>query len=110
MDPSSIVFASFLLVVSVVLSIIQIRTWKADSTADDERSLDFARRKYRRRMQANVMIGITGAAILIGLLLPARPMLTLIYWAAVGAWAIWIALLAIADMLDTRRHVADLQR
>jgi sterol desaturase/sphingolipid hydroxylase (fatty acid hydroxylase superfamily) len=94
---------------SVVLAIGHVRAWRrARSTETDKSELSYLRRKFRRRMQVSLMIAATGIAILVGSFLPAEPMLWSVYWLAVMLWVVWIAILAAADMVDSRTHYGDL--
>ncbi len=111
MDFTTIAFSGFLIVLSAGLCVGHWRGWQGDQNLKpDERTLDYAQRKYRRRMQASVMIGVTGIAILIGEALPPRPLLLTFYWIAIVAWVVWIAVLACADMLATNFHYQDVQQ
>ena len=65
---SSIVFSIFLIVVSAVLSAVQLRSWRAAGRRElNERDRRFLGRQFRRRIQIDVMIGVVGVAILGGL-------------------------------------------
>jgi hypothetical protein len=55
-------------------------------------------------MQASLMIGATGLAIMVGNWLPADPLVYVVYWAGVILWVAWIALLALADGVATQHH------
>jgi sterol desaturase/sphingolipid hydroxylase (fatty acid hydroxylase superfamily) len=69
-----------------------------------ERERNFRRRQFRRRVQTSAMIGLLGAAILVGqLLMDAAPFwkFKVIYWIGVLVLVLWIVLLAIADMAAT---------
>jgi hypothetical protein len=110
MDATTLIFGLFLLVISTVLVFAHLRVWRAEQSfpeADEYR--EFAWRKFRRRMQASIMIGIAGVAILASAWLPDKPLVQLTYWAAVVILVAWIALLACADLLATRHYFGQAQ-
>jgi heme exporter protein D len=110
MDLATLAFSGFLLLLALGLGLSHVRAWRADRDGDDQApEYSYARRKFRRRMQVSVMVGVTGAAILIGQLFT-DPRVVGIYWIAVMVWVIWIVTLAVADLLDTRRFLEDLHR
>jgi hypothetical protein len=105
MDPITLVFCLFLWGVSAALICVHLRTWRQEALAGGDDLLgQYAWRKFRRRMQASIMIGIAGVAIFVGQWLPQRPVFYLVYWAGVVLWVIWIALLAMADFVATQHH------
>ncbi len=109
MDATTLVFSVSLLLLSVVLAIGHVRAWRdARSRITDKNELAYARRKFRRRMQVGFMIAAAGVAILAGSFLPAEPMLWSVYWIAVMLWVVWIAILAAADIVDSRTHYGEL--
>ena len=64
----SIVFSIFLIVVSAVLSSVQLRSWRAACRRElNDRDRRFYSRQFRRRIQIDVMIGVVGVAVLGGL-------------------------------------------
>lgn len=106
---SSLAFACFLVALSVVLTLQHIRAWRtADAAEVDPRQVEYARRQYRRRMQASVMIGLIGAAVGGGIWI-SNPVTTLLYWSGVFFAAVWVALLALLDFLSIRVHYGALQ-
>ena len=105
---SSILFALFLGVASAGLIAWHIRAWKRlQSTEIDARELNFRRRQFRRRIQTSAMLGILGVAIFVGQLLmtgmPSR-LLLIAYWCGVLALVLWLAILALADVVATSFH------
>ncbi|MGB6044213.1 MAG: hypothetical protein WBF93_13725 [Pirellulales bacterium] len=111
MDPITVVFALFLSAVSAALVYSHLHGWRREKTLEgDEADRAFHRRKFRRRMQASVMIGLTGLAILGSYLLPDDPVVRVVYWALVVLWVVWISLLAMADVVASHFHFARLRR
>jgi len=111
MDLITIAFSIFLVAVSIVLTGSHILARRAE--LPDDRSTpqgNFAWRRFRRRMQASIMIGLTGLAILFSGWLPPDPMVHTVYWISVLLWVGWIVLLAMADILATRRYFDQVQR
>ena len=101
---SSILVALVLCISSAGLMAWHIRAWKRLQHAKiDLRELEFRRRQYRRRMQTSAMLGVLGVAIFIGQLLMNRvtTRLLVIYWSGVLVLVLWMALLALADMVAT---------
>ena len=68
--------------------------------------LDFALRQYRRRMQASAMMLLIGAAILVSPWIVHDGLASVLYWLAVLLVLLWMAALALADMLATQFHFA----
>ncbi|NIL96213.1 MAG: hypothetical protein GTO53_02665 [Planctomycetales bacterium] len=107
MDIGTLSFALFLVAISAGLVIAHLHSWRGERAKDQTpggHEAVYAWRKFRRRMQASLMIGLTGVAIVVGNWLPADPLLYGIYWAAVILAVFWIVLLALADLIHTRRH------
>jgi hypothetical protein len=102
---SSYLVAGLLIVSSAVLVVWHSRSWqrlREGNLSDRER--DFWRRQYRRRMQTSAMLGVLGAAILVGqLLMPVvhASWFLLVFWGGVLVLVLWIVLLALADMVAT---------
>ncbi len=104
----AIVSALFLLV-AVGLLMSHMRAWRAYQREDlDAEELDYRRRQYRRRMQTSAILGGLAIAMYVGgTLLTFRltsPMFTLLFWGIFLLVLIWVAVLAAADMVATRRH------
>ncbi|NIP87051.1 MAG: hypothetical protein GTO03_16410 [Planctomycetales bacterium] len=107
MDVGTLSFALFLIAISVGLVGGHVYTWRGERSpgqASADPRGNYARRKFRRRMQASLMIGITGIAIAASASLPNDPVVHTIYWAGVILWVVWIALLALADVVATQQH------
>ena len=84
------------------------RSWRAaqDDTAMPERERRFALSQYRRRMQASGIIGVLGAAIGIGPIVPREPWTMAIYLLALVGSCACIMVLAAIDAWATRQHFA----
>jgi hypothetical protein len=92
---------------SAVLMAWHLRVWRGvQQDVPESRERDFRRRQFRRRMQTSAMLGALGAAIIVGQLLMSIESKTflVVYWGGVLALALWMALLAIADMVATGFH------
>ena len=87
------------------------RSWRkaaADtSISDSERR--YALSQYRRRMQASSIIGVLGAAIAIGPIVPRRPWPMMIYLISISGACLAITLLAAIDAWATRQYFARLR-
>ena len=74
---------------------------------------DFRRRQLRRRSQSSAMLGLVGIGMLIGRLLivwRAPPLVVVVFWVGVMALVVWLALLAVADIVSTRLHFSRLRQ
>jgi len=69
----------------------------------------FARSQYRRRTQASGIIGVLGAAIGIGPLVPHEPLPITLYLAAISLACLAIMLLAAIDAWATRQNFVRLR-
>ncbi len=99
-----------LIALSGVLLDMHRRSWRIERDAtisDGERR--FARSQYRRRTQASGIIGVLGAAIGVGPLIPARPWPMAIYVAGLGAACLAIMLLAAIDAWASRQYFVRLR-
>jgi hypothetical protein len=86
------------------------RSWY---TAERDESLSarerrYALSQYRRRMQASGIIGVIGAAIGIGPLIPHRPWPIALYLATLAGPCLGLIVLAAMDAWATRQHFARL--
>jgi hypothetical protein len=78
----------------------------------DPEEVDFRRRQARRRIQTSAMLGLVGIGMLIGRLLivwRAPPTLILLFWGGVVLLVLWLAVLAVADMVATRYYFSRLR-
>ena len=105
---SSTLVALILCLSAAALIFWHIRTWRAlQSEPLGPRERDFRRRQYRRRMQTSAMLGVLGAAIFVGQLLMLwihSRLFFAIYWGGVLLLVLWMALLALADIVATQFH------
>jgi MFS family permease len=106
---SVVLVAVVLLLTAGAMMVSHVRAWRAffrDEALDAE-EFDYRRRQYRRRMQTSAMLGILGAAILIGYLLTIwlrSPAFTVIFWIGVILLLFWTCLLALVDIWATKHH------
>jgi hypothetical protein len=87
------------------------RSWQAaqrDATLS-ERDLRFARAQYRRRNQASGIIGVLGATIGVGPLVPPQPWPMVLYVGSLAGACLCIVLLAGLDAWATRQNFARLR-
>jgi hypothetical protein len=87
------------------------RSWVA-AQADaklSERDLRFARAQYLRRRQASGMIGLLGAAVGLGPLVPHEPWPMVLYVAAMAGACGCMLVLAALDVFATRQNLARLR-
>jgi len=106
----SILFGLFLIAIAALMLKRNKTAWLA-AQADglEEREHDFLYRQYRRRMQANWMVAIVGAAIALGVWVT-EPLVAAAYWLGVVLVVGWMALLAVADLVTTRMYYGRLHR
>jgi hypothetical protein len=87
------------------------RGWRSvqqdETLSDTDRR--FARSQYRRRTQASGIIGVLGAAIGVGPLIPPRPWPMAIYVSSLGGACVAITLLAAIDAWASRQNFVRLQ-
>jgi UDP-N-acetylmuramyl pentapeptide phosphotransferase/UDP-N-acetylglucosamine-1-phosphate transferase len=113
--------ALLLLIASVVAIRWHRRTWVYQRQRPDlpEEHRAFHHRQYRRRMQLSSMLGVAGLAVFVGTVLlspKGTPRLFILWWCGTLLLLLWIALLALADLLAIRnftrrdfQHIADQQ-
>ena len=87
------------------------RAWRMaeQDTAKSERDRRFHLSQYRRRMQASGIIGVLGAAIGIGPLVPREPWPMVIYLTTLSGACACIMVLAALDAWATRQYYARLR-
>ena len=111
MEFESVVFGGVLILVSAGLTACHLTARRrGDESGQSEKQLAYARGRFRRRMQASLMIGLAGVAIVIGQWIPQTPEIYLFYWLSVAGLVLWIVALALADMLATRIHYSRIRR
>jgi len=87
------------------------RSWRAaqDDRSLASRDLRFAQSQYRRRTQASAIIGVLGAAIGVGPLVPLEPWPLILYTGSLTGACLCILLLAAIDAWATRQNYARLR-
>ena len=113
---SSVVTALLLVLVAAWLMNSHARTWQRVWRRRKElepNELDYRRRQFRRRVQTSAIVGLIGIGILAAQLislLPVSRVLVVIVWGVVMLLAIWLGLLAVADMIATRHYFRRLKQ
>lgn len=105
--------AAALVAASAGLIAWNVREWRAAAAGGGERGeLDFRRRQFRRRVQTSGLLGVLGLLILGGQWIAAEraPNLFVFYWVGVAVLTLWMALLALGDLLATRLYAGRQQR
>ena len=109
-----VVFAVLLLVAAAALMAAHVRSWRSTrEQALPPRDRDYYRIRYRRRMQTSGMLGTLAVMLFAGNWVTTPP---LGRWVVIGYWGValllvlWVALLAIFDILSTRFHFARARR
>jgi ABC-type xylose transport system permease subunit len=100
----------FLLLCAAGLMALHVRAWRRCQRQQlAARELDYRRRQFRRRMQTSALLGVLAAAIFLGSLITGPPLVMLAFWGAALLVAIWVLLLAAADVVATRFHFGRLR-
>ena len=105
-----------IVIAGVLLMRSHYRSWsqQQEDPELDERQRRHLQRRYRRRMQASGLLTLIGIMIPIGdieSVFGDQPVLFAVYWFAVIALVMWVALLALGDLAATRAHSqVDLRR
>lgn len=96
---------------SGILLDLHRRSWRAAQQDGSltQGDLRFARSQYRRRFQASGIIGVLGAAIGVGPLVPHEPLPITLYLAAISAACLAIMVIAALDAWATRQNLARMQ-
>ncbi len=106
----SLIFGSFLIVLSIALVVSH---WVARSSHEtaalDPHERTYRRVQFRRRMQASVLIGAVGLAIIGGLWVDEPPGEAL-YWCGVLSAVVWIIFLAGSDAASTQSFFREFQK
>ena len=78
----------------------------------DDAERDYHRRQFRRRMQSSGMLGVLAVGIFLGQWIAevARPAIVFIFWGGVALVVVWVALLAVADIVATKHHYGRLRQ
>lgn len=101
-----------LLLISAVLVTFDIRTYqRRRDAAESEDARGAAWKRFRRRVQASSGIGLVGILLLVGALIDARsyPLAAACIWFAAILVTFWIVLIALLDLMTSRRQLADLK-
>jgi hypothetical protein len=112
---SSVLIGLVLLVAAGWLTSSHLRTWRTVQQHREQlepKEFDYRRRQFRRRMQTTAMLGLLGLGILAAQLvsvLPVRPQVIVICWGVVMLLAVWLGLLAVADLVSTRYYFGRLK-
>jgi hypothetical protein len=94
------------------LMVRQSRQWRSEQAADlDAGEVRYHRNRHRRRMQSSAMLMLAGIAMYAGQLIGRdRPTLYVFFWCGLALLVMWIIVLALADIVSTRLHIARLMR
>jgi hypothetical protein len=110
---SSALVSSLLVACAAGLMVWHVGAWRAAGRGQwDAAEHDYRRRQFRRRMQTSAMLGVAGAAIFVGqLLVPwaGSALFTVLFWGGTVLLLLWIALLAVADIVATKYHFGRLR-
>lgn len=97
-----------LLFVATILVVMHVRAWRvADHGGLGAAEREFHERRYRRRLQSSLMLGVIGLLVLGDLWLDVifqDAWARLLYWSGVGLLLLWLLLLAASDWLASRQH------
>jgi hypothetical protein len=110
-DPITSIFGGCVILLGLLLQVPHRTAWLLQQTefANDPRELKFYASRYRRRRQTSGLITLVGSMIALADLPivwnQAGPLLATILWGAIGCICLWIALLALGDLMTTRAHV-----
>ena len=100
----NLIFATVLFAIAALLMLQHEWTWrKIQRTERDSREVDFARRQYRRRLQASGLIGVVAVAIAVSGWVE-QAWQVLFYWIGVALVVVWILLLGLVDWASSYAH------
>jgi len=105
-----VLYGSALIAASALLIALHRRSLR-DARRDGADSADgqFAHRQFRRRVTTSALLGLVGVAMIVGYWLPAS-IVSVYFWGVVMLVVLIIMILAVIDLLKTRRHYAELQQ
>ena len=114
MDYWSSALVSFLLLITAVgLLVWHVRAWRAARAQPIEpKEFEYRRHQFRRRMQTSAMLGLLGVLIPLGQWLTPwaqSRLFAAIFWGGVLLLIVWMALLALVDILATHYHFSRLR-
>jgi uncharacterized membrane protein YgcG len=110
---SAIPIPLFLLVCAAVLMGMHARTWRSVQEREMEAAeRDYHWRQFRRRMQSSAMLGVLAVGIFVGQWVSevARPAIVFIFWGGVALLVLWVAVLAVTDILATKYYYGRLRQ
>ena len=100
----SLLFGLFIISLAGGMYALHTRARRAaEHSGASERDIDFARRRFRRRAQVCLLLGVVGAAIIGGNWMN-HPLLAAGYWFCVLVLLGWMAVLAVVDLIGSRAH------
>ncbi len=100
----TIALSGALVAASIGLTAWHLRALRAaDHGGLGEQEQTFHTRRFRRRAQASIMVGVIGL-LLLGELWLKDPRVMLLYWSGVVLLLLWLLLLAASDWLASRVH------
>ena len=101
----SVIVATVLILFGAGQIFLHIRTWREARRVDmDTKERDYRWRQFRRRIQTSAMLVLLGVALPVGQWIAGPPWVILTYWGAVVLLVLWLALLALADMIATKYY------
>lgn len=104
----SILVSCFLLICAAGLMVSHRRSWRRARQSElDTEEFDYRRRQFRRRMQTSAMLGVLALTLPVVDWLTARSesgLLHLVCWSITLLLVVWIALLALVDLVATKYH------
>lgn len=105
-------FGTLLILLAATLLVSHWRAWvrsREDATLSEEERR-FAWRQFRRRSQSSGMIGLVGLGICLYELVPRDELVVTVYLGGMILVVLWVLLLAVGDLIDTRVHFRRIRR
>jgi hypothetical protein len=108
---SAFLFPLMIMLLAAGLLFWHVRSWRSEQQ-EHGAELDFARRKFRRRVQTTGMLALLAVGLCLGQLIPRneRPTLFVVFRFAMLLILAWMVLLALGDLTVSRQHLAHLNR
>jgi hypothetical protein len=111
--PSSLLVSLLLLFSGGGLMAWHVMAWRRGRSQEmDDLERNYRRRQFVRRMQTSAMLGLLGVAIITGQVLTPRlhsRLFAALFWGGVLLMVLWMALLALADIVATQQHFGRLR-
>ncbi|MGA2034252.1 MAG: hypothetical protein ABSG68_18560 [Thermoguttaceae bacterium] len=114
---SSAAISLFLLACASALIVSHLRAWRSAAGRQvDPEELDYCRRQFRRRMQTSLILALLAVAIFAGELLTPWvgtkqfKQFAMFFWGGVMVALLWVAVLAVMDLMATRRYYSQVRR